>query len=187
MSGRGERKGSWGKAVCSAALAVGLAVAAVGGAAQVKSKPHHPAKGKPAKHVLHKLNVNAATEAQLAALKSVGPDWAKKIVTARPYRSVDELAKTGMTKPSIDAARPFLTVGGRNGRFRRPAYRLAPGEKVDVNAADLKVLIALPGIGPARARAIVAQRPFARIEDLMKIKGIKKKEFAKIRNLIVVK
>ena len=186
MIGQGDRKGSWGRAVLAGVLVIGM-MGAAGISAQTKARTRHPAKGKPAKHAIHKLNLNAATEAQLTAVKPLGADWAKKIVAGRPYRSVDELVKTGMTKPSIDAARPFLTVGGRNGNWRRPAYRLAPGEKVNINAADLKVLIALPGIGPYRARAIVAQRPFARIEDLMKIKGIKKKEFAKIRTLIVVK
>jgi competence ComEA-like helix-hairpin-helix protein len=186
MTGQGVRKRSWGSLILAAALAVGLAGAA-DAAAQTKSKVRHPAKGKPAKHAIHKLNLNAATEAQLAALKPVGPDWAKKIVAARPYGSVDELAKAGMGKPAINAARPFLTVGGRNGRWRRPAYRLAPGEKVNINTAELKVLIALPGIGPYRARAVVANRPFARLEDIMKVNGIKKKEFAKIRNLIIVK
>jgi competence protein ComEA len=181
MIGQGVRKGPWGRIVLAAALLIGLAGAA-DLAAQTKSKVRHPAK-----HAIHKLNLNAATEAQLAALKPVGPDWAKKIVAARPYRSVDELGKAGMAKPAIDAARPFLTVGGRNGRWRRPAYRLAPGEMVNINTADLKVIIALPGIGPYRARAVVADRPFARIEDIMKVKGIKKKEFAKIRNLIIVK
>jgi competence protein ComEA len=186
MIGQGNRKGSWGRTVLAGILVIGM-MGAAGISAQIKAKTRHPAKGKPAKHAIHKLNLNVATEAQLAALKPVGPDWAKKIVAARPYQSVDELAKTGMAKPAIDGARPFLTVGGRNGRFRRAAYRLAPGEKVNINTADLKVIIALPGIGPARARAIVAQRPFARIEDLMKVKGIKKKAFAKIRTLVVVK
>ena len=186
MTGPGVRKRARRSLVLAAVLAAGLAGAA-DSAAQTKSKVHHPAKGKPAKHAIHKLNQNTATEAQLGALKPVGPEGAKKIVAARPYRAVDELTKAGMAKPAIDAARPFLTVGGLNGRWRRPAYRLGPGEKVNINTAELKVLIALPGIGPYRARAVVANRPFARIEDLMKVKGIKKKEFARIRNLIIMK
>lgn len=186
MTGPGVRMRARRSLVLAAVLAAGLA-GAVGSAAQTKPKVHHPAKGKPAKHSIHKFNLNTATEAQLAALKPVGPDGAKRIVAARPYRAVDELAKAGMAKPAIDAVRPFLTVGGLNGRFRRAQYSLTPGEKVNINTADLKVLIALPGIGPYRARAVVANRPFSRIEDLMKVKGIKKKAFAKIRNLIIIK
>jgi DNA uptake protein ComE-like DNA-binding protein len=48
------------------------------------------------------------------------------------------------------------------------------------------VLEALPYIGVARAIAIMESRPFARIEDLMKVKGIKAKTFARIRRLVVV-
>jgi DNA uptake protein ComE-like DNA-binding protein len=44
---------------------------------------------------------------------------------------------------------------GRNGRCRRLAYRLAPGEKINLNSAERKVLDALPGIGPYPVRAII--------------------------------
>ncbi len=48
---------------------------------------------------------------------------------------------------------------------------LAAG-KVDLNTADMKALEALPGVGPATAKAIVAARPFKSVDDLKKVKGI---------------
>ena len=56
-------------------------------------------------------------------------------------------------------------------------------DKIDPNAADANTLAALPGLGPARARDIVAyresfkhadptRRAFETPEDLLKVKGI---------------
>jgi competence protein ComEA len=53
---------------------------------------------------------------------------------------------------------------------------LAPGERVDPNTASLEELRRLPGIGPSRATAIVAERasggPFTDLDDLTRVPGI---------------
>lgn len=49
------------------------------------------------------------------------------------------------------------------------------GRRVDLNAASAPLLEALPGIGPARAQAIVASRavrPFVSVADLERVPGI---------------
>jgi competence protein ComEA len=46
------------------------------------------------------------------------------------------------------------------------------GLPIDPNQADAATLETLPGIGPARALAIVEARPFRRIEDLDRVPGI---------------
>lgn len=60
---------------------------------------------------------------------------------------------------------------------------------IDINTATVAQLDSLPGIGPAKAKAIVAHRkakPFEKIEDLMDVKGIGAATFAKIKPLITV-
>ena len=60
---------------------------------------------------------------------------------------------------------------------------------ININTASEKELDALPGIGPAIARRIVQHRssqPFTKIEDIMLVKGIGKKKFAKLKELITV-
>jgi hypothetical protein len=59
-------------------------------------------------------------------------------------------------------------------RLAGPARRLF-GLPIDPNRADSATLETLPGIGPARARAIVAERarrPFASPRDLRRVHGL---------------
>ena len=67
----------------------------------------------------------------------------------------------------------------------------APAAVLDLNAASTKELEALPGIGPERARSIIASRNarggrFARLEDLLDIKGIGNETVEKIRHHVVL-
>lgn len=56
---------------------------------------------------------------------------------------------------------------------------------VDVNTATKDQLIALPGIGPSKAQAIVDYRtqhgPFKSVDEVRKVKGIGEKLFQQIR------
>ncbi|MHA6260351.1 helix-hairpin-helix domain-containing protein [Sporosarcina sp. CAU 1771] len=60
--------------------------------------------------------------------------------------------------------------------------------KVNINSADLSQLTTIPGIGPAKASAILAYRDenglFKSTSDLMNISGIGQKTFDKLEHLI---
>ena len=62
---------------------------------------------------------------------------------------------------------------------------------MNINTAGTKELCTLLGIGESRAEDIIAYRethgPFAAIEDIMKVPGIKENAFAKIKDAITVK
>ena len=59
---------------------------------------------------------------------------------------------------------------------------------VDVNTAGEEQLVLLPGIGPTKARAILAARQrmgrFRRVEDLLRVRGIGRATLRRIRNMV---
>lgn len=62
--------------------------------------------------------------------------------------------------------------------------------RININEAGVEELVQLSGIGPSRARAIVAERQkrrFRRVEDIMRVPGIGRKTFSRIRPSIRVR
>lgn len=63
--------------------------------------------------------------------------------------------------------------------------------KVNLNKADEAVLTTLPGVGPAKAQAIIAYRDesggFQTIDDIKKVSGIGEKSFERLKDLIDIK
>jgi competence protein ComEA len=64
------------------------------------------------------------------------------------------------------------------------------GEKLNLNSATTKELVSLPGIGKAKAEAIILKRKemgsFKSLDDLLKVKGVGKKILSAIRDLVVL-
>ena len=62
--------------------------------------------------------------------------------------------------------------------------------RININEAGVDELVRLPGIGPARAEALIAERKkrrFRRPEDIMRVPGIGRKTFARLRGAIRVR
>jgi competence protein ComEA len=62
----------------------------------------------------------------------------------------------------------------------------AAGALVDVNSADAAALDALPGVGPARAKAIIAGRPWTDKQDLVTRKAIPANVLANVQGMIAL-
>jgi len=88
----------------------------------------------------------------------------------------------------------FLTLTARaEAPLPRPSApaAVAPAAEgvVNILEANADELERLPGIGPAKAKAIVEHRrahPFHKVDDLTRVKGIGKKTLAKLRPYLVL-
>ena len=82
-------------------------------------------------------------------------------------------------------AAPVPPGAATTGKAKRPA-----GTGVlNLNTASLDQIDALPGVSPKLAAAVVAERtarPFARPEDVMRVRGMSKKRFERLRPHLAV-
>src|SRR5262245_39326667 len=94
----------WVIALLTGALVGSLPFSAQG--AQTKEKAA-------AKTETKKIDINSASVDELTSLNSVGEATAKKIIAGRPYASIDDLAKAGVSKSTITKIRSQVTVGSQ--------------------------------------------------------------------------
>jgi competence protein ComEA len=150
-----------------------------------------------------RINVDRAPVPEIARLPRVGIALAKRIAADRaargPFGSLSGLDRVpgigpGLLRvlephvsfdgglPGLQAGRPLSTPGAGGGCAVLPTVTHAPGEPgcppspVALNRATIAQLDSLPGIGPARAAAIVRYRerhgPFTSTAELARVPGI---------------
>jgi competence ComEA-like helix-hairpin-helix protein len=142
-----------------------------------------------------RIDINSAPAEEIARLPRLGMSLAKRIVadrTARgPFRGLADLDRVPGVGPALlktlSELLRFGAAGAVQGGLGNDAAnnRISgtyagqpqglPAASVDLNSASEADLVALPGIGPARARAILAYRrengPFAAVSDLGRVPG----------------
>ena len=136
-----------------------------------------------------RIDADRASAAELARLPRVGLALAKRIVADReahgPFGGPAGLDRVAGVGPGLLAALgPHLAFSGHSAPA--PALPITPsqpraptqagaGPVVDLNTADVASLDALPGIGPARALALVRYReangPFRAVQELARVPG----------------
>lgn len=157
------------------------------------------------------LDPNVASAEELDRLPGVGAAKALRIVQEReengPFAGVEDLARvTGLGPKSVERLKPYLRVAGGIPGVRGGAVAARPGMAageargaaetgaavpVDLNRATAGELRALPGIGPVMAERIVALRKergrFRKLEELMEVKGVGDRTFARLKPLLTIR
>ena len=191
--------------VLAAILAWGLAIS--------------PAQALAAKAKPDKIDINSASQADLESLPGVGAATAKKIIAGRPFSSVSDLSRAGVSADTIAKIKPLVKAGrgsapaAETAKTEKPAVKAAKEEKatkpaeekaskasteakmapasapsgarVDLNTASEKELEALPAVGAATAKKIIAGRPYSSAADLAKA-GVSAKTIETISPLVTV-
>jgi competence ComEA-like helix-hairpin-helix protein len=153
-----------------------------------------------------KIDLDRATAADLARLPKVGPALARAIVSWREahgaFGSLASLDSVpGIGPGLLRGLTPHAAFSGtrRPGLAALSPIPASPGtlpppdsaRPLDLNLASPQELDRLPGIGPAKAQAIVAYRqkhgPFRSGLDLAGIPGIGPSLAARLQNLAVVR
>ena len=93
-------------------------------------------------------------------------------------------------KPSMPTSPAMPTLPAKPAMPSTPAMPAA-ASAIDINSADAAQLESLPGIGPAKSKAIIDYRtqngPFQNAADLEKVPGIGPKTMEQLAPLIMVK
>jgi len=92
--------------------------------------------------------------------------------------------------PKVGQADPGAVAGDATSTGDSSSANGTPSGKLDLNTATQAQLEALPGIGPAYAQAIIAERQrrggFKAVNELRGVRGIGDKRFAEIAPLVTV-
>ena len=83
----------------------------------------------------------------------------------------------------------LVVVGSGRGAVAAGAASGALETRVNLNSASADELARLPGVGPAKAKAIIEHRneePFRTPEELRKVKGIGEKLYDRLKDQITV-
>jgi competence protein ComEA len=95
------------------------------------------------------------------------------------------LAQT--TSPSKSPSPAATTAPKTTGAPQTPAGPQEQGGLVDINAASDEELDKLPGVGPARAKAIISHRPYNGKDDLVHRKVIPQNVYDQIKDKIIAR
>jgi competence protein ComEA len=117
---------------------------------------------------------------QEASMKLVRLGLVAALAATLAIPAFAQTPSTGAGKAATPPARSATTPPGS-------AQGTAQGKLVDLNSAPASELDALPGIGPARAAAIVKNRPYKGKDEIVTKAGIPQNVYNNIKDRIVAR
>jgi hypothetical protein len=95
-------------------------------ATERKSRVKSADKTAAAQSTAAKVDLNSASQSELDKLPGVGPATAKKIIAGRPYNSVDDLARAGVSAGTVSKIRPLVAVHAASAAALAPRASAPP-------------------------------------------------------------
>jgi competence protein ComEA len=151
-----------------------------------------------------RIDLDRAPLSELTRLPKVGPRLAKAILAYRadhgPFESLAGLDRVpGIGPALLQSLEPHVAFSGaRSPRLQSrlgqeptvPPPRL-PAEPVNINSATVQQLDSLPGVGPAKAAAILKYReehgPFTAVEQLAGVPGFGPSALVRLQDRLSVR
>ena len=132
------------------------------------------------------ININMCSVADLQSIPGIGAVLARRIVTDRPYDSLEDVALVkGVSTNVMHVLRQrSVVIIAANNNLTESDW--SNTSALDINNCDKELLLQLRGVGPKIAERIVSDRPFDYIDDLRDVKGVGASLFEKLDNLCVV-
>lgn len=110
---------------------------------------------------------------------------------AAPPVVLEEPSSGSIPAASASSISPSRARASQRSGARPPRARAQAHSIVNINKASADQLDTLPGVGPSTAASILEYRKavggFARVEDLINVRGIGEKKFAQMKPWITVK
>lgn len=133
----------------------------------------------------------AVNERLESALESADDAADKPAAAAANGQEIAGRRAGGAGAAKAEQANEGAAGAGEESTDMRPEAAVEPDPGLlDLNRATAEELDVLPGIGPAKARAMVEDRnrngPFRSVDDLTRVKGIGPKLLDKLRKLVTV-
>jgi DNA uptake protein ComE-like DNA-binding protein len=91
------------------------------------------------------------------------------------------------TSPSKSPSSPAAAQPDTLSKSPAATASQTPGSLVDINSASAEELDKLPGVGPARVKAIIANRPYNGKDDLRQRKIIPPNVYNQIKDKIIAR
>jgi competence protein ComEA len=150
-----------------------------------------------------RVDVDAATAGELTRLPKVGPHLAKIIVADRQARGafgslvgLDRVSGVGpgllkVIGPHVVFSGADVLAGGALSCMPAAQLPRCPAAPLNINSATALELDALPGVGPAKAAAILQYRqqhgPFTAVEELAQVPGFGAAAVSRLRERVAIR